>query len=88
MESEWVLRSLAGYGRIEINDALSAFVALESVTVAHPKQIDWALDRHRRGADWADMLHVIASTGQDAFLTFEKKLRAGNEPPVPVELLQ
>jgi predicted nucleic-acid-binding protein len=88
MEVEWVLRSLLGYRRDEINEALSSFVALDTVSVAQPERIDWALDRHRRGADWADMLHVIASAGQEAFLTFEKKLGAGSEPPVPIQVLK
>ena len=88
MEAEWVLRSLGRYERTEINDALAAFVALETVTVAHAERLHWALDRHRRGADWADMLHVIASAGHDAFLTFERRLRAGSETPVPVRILK
>jgi predicted nucleic-acid-binding protein len=89
METEWVLRGLYGKDRrAEINDALAAFVALDTVSVAQPDRIDWALDRHRAGADWADMLHLIASAGHDAFATFEKNLREGEAPPVPVEKLK
>ena len=89
METEWVLRTLYGKGqRAEVNRALAKFVELDSVSVARPDRIAWALDRHRAGADWADMLHVIASTGHDAFVTFEKKLREGPQPPVSIERLK
>lgn len=89
METEWVLRGLFGKDRRqEINDALSAFAALDTVSVAQPERIDWALDRHRAGADWADMLHLIASAGHDSFATFEKNLREGDAPPVLVEKLK
>lgn len=88
METEWVLRSVALWKRARVNDALSIFLAVESVAVARPADLAWALDRHRGGADWADMLHLIAVRGHDAFLTFEKNLRAGKDAPVPVEVLR
>ena len=89
IETEWVLRSLLGnQRRAEVNEALAAFLALATVTVAQPGLVSWALDRHRAGADWADMLHLVASTGHDVFTTFEKNLREGDASPVPVELLK
>lgn len=90
METEWVLRSVARWERMKVNDALSTFLAVEAVAVARPDDLAWALDRHRRGGDWADMLHLIAARGHDAFVTFDTTLadRAGSEPPLPVELLK
>jgi predicted nucleic-acid-binding protein len=88
METEWVLRAVAGWDRMRVNEALATLLALENVAVARPGDLAWALDRHRDGADWADMLHLIATRGYDAFVTFEKNLREGSQPPVPVEHLK
>lgn len=90
METEWVLRSVTLWERMRINDALSTFLAVEAVAVARPADLAWALDRHRDGADWADMLHLIAARGHDAFVSFDRKLpkRVGSEPPVPVQVLK
>lgn len=90
LETEWTLRRRSGWDRTEINDALTGFLALDTVTVAQPNHLAWALDRHRRGADWADMLHLIAARGNDAFSTFDTNIpkQAGNQPPLPVELLK
>jgi predicted nucleic-acid-binding protein len=90
METEWVLRSVARWERERVNDALSIFLAVESVASARPEDLAWALDRHRDGADWADMLHLIAARGHDAFVSFDSKLpnQIGSAPPVPVQILK
>jgi predicted nucleic-acid-binding protein len=90
MEAEWVLRSGYGWSPERINGELSDLVAMQCVEVDQIDAIHWALDRHRRGADWADMLHLIAAGGHSAFSTFDRKLpkSAGEEPPLPVELLK
>lgn len=90
METEWTLRRRSGWDRKQVNDALSAFLALDKVAVAQPNGLAWALDRHRRGADWADMLHLLAARGNDAFSTFDTDIpkQAGRQPPVLVEVLK
>ena len=43
-----------------------------------------------QGADWADMMHIVAATGAaPVFATFDKAIarKAGGESPVPVETL-
>jgi predicted nucleic-acid-binding protein len=89
METEWVLRKAFGWGRARINHALRAFVSIAHVTVAQPDHLLWALDRHGEGADWADMLHLIAARGQSAFATFDRKLAklSGKNHLVSVQLL-
>lgn len=88
MEAEWVLRHV-GWKRPRVNSALASFLAIEQVSVAQPDQIEWALARHLEGADWADMLHLIAARGHDVFTTFDVQLakRAGADAPVPVAIL-
>lgn len=88
METEWALRSGYQWEAARINSELADLIAMECVEVDRADALRWALDRHRAGADWADMLHVIASTGYDAFVTFEKRLREGTASPVPVERLR
>lgn len=90
METEWVLRSGYGWDSERINDELTDFLAMECIEVDQVDALHWALDRHRQGADWADMLHLIASTGHKAFSTFDRALakEAGAEAPVTVEVLR
>lgn len=88
METEWALRSGYGWSAGRINGELTDLIAMDCVAVDRVDALRWALDRHRAGADWADMLHVIAAAGHDAFLTFEKNLREGPDSPVPVERLK
>lgn len=90
METEWVMRSVYLLKREEIADSLADLVDLANVRVDRPSDLAWAIDRYRAGADWSDMLHLIASRGMDGFATFDRKLpkRAGASPPVPVISLE
>ena len=90
IETEWVLRSGYGWNAERINSELTDLLAMESIEVDQVDDLLWALDRHREGADWADMLHLIASRGHAAFSTFDRSLakEAGGEPPLPVEFLR
>lgn len=90
IETEWVLRGRLGWSRTEVNRALRGLLALATTSVERPEMLAWALDRHERGADWADMLHLIAARHQQAFVTFDQALarRASEDAPVPVELLK
>jgi predicted nucleic-acid-binding protein len=90
MEIEWVLRSGYGWPPHRINSELTDLVAMQCVEVDRIDAIHWALDRHREGADWADMLHLIAASGHSAFSTFDRRLpkAAGGAPPVAIELLK
>ncbi len=90
MEVEWVLRSAYGLSRKAINEALRSLIRLQEVRTPKPLLVDWALDRHAAGADFADMLHLIASRGASLFLTFDQELikHAGTGAPVSIELLQ
>jgi predicted nucleic-acid-binding protein len=86
MEAEWVLRRRYGWTSAEINNALLEFLSLETVHVSLRPQLKWALDRHLDGADWADMLHLIAARDHDGFATFDKAIskKAGLNAPLPI----
>jgi predicted nucleic-acid-binding protein len=89
METEWVLRSYYRWGRSDIAEAFDDLLNLQGVHVLHGEALFWALDRYRLGADWADMLHLIACRGTESFHTFDRSLirDAGDAAPVPVEFL-
>ncbi|MGA9582598.1 MAG: type II toxin-antitoxin system VapC family toxin [Allosphingosinicella sp.] len=88
METEWVLRSSYRLSRQTINDALADLLALDGVHASDVAMLDWALDRHGAGADWADMLHLIDAQPYKAFATFDRGLSraAGAEAPVAIEV--
>ncbi|MFL6843691.1 MAG: type II toxin-antitoxin system VapC family toxin [Allosphingosinicella sp.] len=90
LESEWVLRSFYRWKRTEIAEALDDLINLECVHVLHEKGLFWALDRYRRGADWADMLHLLAARGTESFQTFDGSVArdAGASGPIPIEILR
>jgi predicted nucleic-acid-binding protein len=89
MESEWVMRTAYRLDRARIADLLGDFLELESVEVEDREALLWASDRYRLGADWADMLHLIASRAQPAFATFDRSLAgdAGKDAPMAIQLL-
>jgi predicted nucleic-acid-binding protein len=89
METEWVLRSYYRWERIAIAEAFDDLLQLEGVYVLHETSLSWALDRFRMGADWADMLHLLAARGTESFQTFDRSVvrEAGDEPPLPIEVV-
>lgn len=90
MEAEWVLRRAYGWDRARINAALTEFARLRHVEPELHLFLLWALDRHREGADWADMLHLVAARHHPPFTTFDQQVasRAGADAPVSVETIR
>lgn len=89
-ETAWVLGYSYGFDRIRLSDSLIALFDLPHSIVENEPGVRWAIQRHRdHGADIADMLHLICSSGASHFATFDRKLRsqAGSETPIEVETL-
>jgi len=74
LECEWVLRSLYGFQRIHVVNALEAFCAVPNVTVGEAEAVSRALRLARRGMDFADALHLAQASECEAFATFDKRL--------------
>jgi len=74
LECEWVLRSLYGFQRIHVANALEAFCAVPNVTVGEAEAVSRALRLARRGMDFADALHLASAAHCAAFVTFDKRL--------------
>lgn len=90
IELAWLLSNSYGFNRAMLGDAIRAMLEVETITVASEQAVRWALDRHATGADLPDMIHLVASQGTDAFLSFERRLAmlAGPDSPVPVERIR
>lgn len=89
LETAWLLTSRYGYARDLTAAALAALLDMEGLAVADEEATRWALGRFAAGADFADMLHLVASRHAGAFATFDRRLGrlAGKDSPVPVEIL-
>ncbi len=89
LETSWLLGSRYGFDRKTIVRLFDVLRTTDSIRIAEDDQLDWLMARYSNGADFADLVHLVASRGQAGFVTFDKDLpkHAGNGTPVPVELL-
>ncbi len=88
MELEWVLRSSYRQPRATIAAVLSAVIDIPTVVTPDDSGIRWAIERYRdNGADFDDMIHIVAARGMASFCSFEKRLSAlaGEDTPVAIE---
>jgi predicted nucleic-acid-binding protein len=76
LETEWVLRSVYGYTRSRITEALRDLIALPRVTVEDPGAAAKALEWAAGGMDFADALHLARTRHCQAFVTFDRRLAA------------
>lgn len=92
VESEWVLRSYYRKTPQEIASALDQLTDLEGLTFEEVSGVRWASKRLAEKADFADMIHIVASAAQgaSAFVTFDLGIAraAGPETPIPVGTLR
>ena len=85
LESEWVLRSVYGFGSEDVVAALRAFAGLPTVLVESPGLLAEALERVDLGMDFADALHLGAAGHCDVLLTFDTGFtKAARDEPVEV----
>lgn len=76
LEAEWVLRSMYGLDRKPLHEALRAFCSLPNIVLEEGARVKQALELHEEGFDFADALHVAGASETEAFVTFDKSLRA------------
>jgi predicted nucleic acid-binding protein len=90
LEAEWVLRSFYSYDAVRIANDLSDVASHPNAVTVSPSAVLQALDALRRGADFADMLHIALAVEANAtrFATFDRgiaKRLAGT--PIAIETL-
>ena len=90
MESEWVLRSAYRWSRRRIADALAILTSLENLDFELVEWVEWAIARYLEGADFADMIHIVANKENARLATFDKRLskQAGTNSPTELLLLK
>ncbi len=74
LETEWVLRSVYGFDRNQVFEALTSFAGLPRVTVEDASGSFDALNHMKRGYDFADALHLASAAVCSAFVTFDQTL--------------
>jgi predicted nucleic-acid-binding protein len=90
MEAEWVMRTTYRFSRERIADGFADLFDLDCVQVEESELLRWGIERYRAGADWSDLLHLIAARAHAAFATFDRALprHAGKDAPVAIEVLK
>lgn len=73
LELEWVLRSVAEQPAGKVLDCLEHLIALPGITVEDHEQVEAAIDFCRQGIDFADALHLCASSACTELLTFDDR---------------
>jgi predicted nucleic-acid-binding protein len=88
LETVWLLASRYDQSTDNVATALLTILQMPGVFVVDRDRLLWALERYRAGADFADMVHLVESAEQDAFVTFDRKLakQAGPMSPTAVEV--
>jgi predicted nucleic-acid-binding protein len=89
LETGWVLSSRYGLSHDRIATTLTSLLEIPTIHMAQEPAVRWALARYKEGADFADMLHLIAAGDVTGFVTFDRRIgrAAGPDTPVPIETL-
>ncbi|HEY8908388.1 MAG TPA: type II toxin-antitoxin system VapC family toxin [Rhodoferax sp.] len=73
LELEWVLRAFYGFGTEDFVRVLGHLLGLPNVSVQEWSQVSDALALHTDGLDFADALHLLASSHCSEFMSFDDK---------------
>jgi predicted nucleic-acid-binding protein len=90
LELEWVLRAFYGFASKDFVLVVRHLLGLPNVSVEEWPRISDALAWHEQGLDFADALHLLASSHCSEFLSFDNRRfarrakRLGTTPTVVV----
>ena len=73
LELEWVLQYVAEQSERKVIECLAHLIALPGITVEDRDEIEAALGHCRNGIDFADALHLAASSACSELLTFDDR---------------
>jgi predicted nucleic-acid-binding protein len=73
--------------RAEFAEIAGRMLAIGNITIPSEDGVRWAIERFAAGADFANMIHIVAARGAVAFVSFESRLSklAGTASPMPIE---
>jgi len=88
LETAWLLGSRYRMERADVAATLEDLLRLPGIVSEDADWIAWAIKRFAEGADFADMIHLVAARTADAFVTFDRPMAkaAGAQPPLPIEI--
>jgi len=90
LELEWVLRAFYGFTAKDFVRVVKHLLGLPNVSVEEWPRVSDALALHTEGLDFADALHLLASSHCTEFVTFDdhrfarRAKRLGTKPAVVV----
>ena len=73
LELEWVLRAFYRFQSEDVTKVIAHLLGLPNVNLEESARIAAALDPYRRGLDFADALHLSASTHCEALYSFDDR---------------
>jgi predicted nucleic-acid-binding protein len=73
LELAWLLKAVYGFGVEDVCRVLDHLLGLPHVTVEDAALVAAAAATSRRGLDFADALHLAASSGCAQFATFDRR---------------
>lgn len=73
LELEWVLRAFYGFAAEDFVRVVQHLLGLANVTVEEWARVTDALTLYNDGLDFADALHLLASSGCTDFMTFDDR---------------
>lgn len=90
LETHWLLTSRYKIPTSQIIQIIGLLRENATIQLEADDWIDWVLEGLGRGADFADMIHLVASQNQLAFATFDRSMKkqAGEGAPTEIVVLQ
>ncbi len=90
LETHWLLTSRYGLTASQFIQLVRLLRENAHVQIEAEEWLDWMLDRLGRGADFADLAHLVGSQNQLAFVTFDRSMakQVGKNPPTEVIVLR
>ena len=73
LEFEWVMRHVYRHDAGDIARCLRLLLNLANVTIEDERQVWDAVEGYERGLDFADALHLAASSNCDDLVTFDSR---------------
>ena len=87
LELGWLLKSRYQFSRNGVAKALETLLDHPRISFADEEGMRIALALFRQGGEFADLVHLVAARGSEAFGTFDQNFPDGTAIGVPVEVI-
>ena len=90
LETHWLLTSRYRLSTKQIIQLINLLRENATIQIEADEWVDWMLERLGGGADFADLVHLVASQNQSAFATFDQAMtkQAGENSPAKILVLR